>query len=108
MAQRRISQETFEFGAKPERKTSLDELHALIDRAIAEEPLAVLYKSPKGEKAWPPLAMFKAFLLAIGTVFPMWPLPRLLLTGQVSGAFAVLRAMRQHPSGRRSCGFAAT
>ena len=51
MAQRRIGQETFQLGAKPERKTSLDELHALIDWAIAEEPLAVLYKSPKGEKA---------------------------------------------------------
>ena len=64
MARRQIGQESFRFGAKVERKTSLDELHALIDWAIAQEPLAALYKSPKGEKAWPPLAMFKALLLA--------------------------------------------
>jgi transposase, IS5 family len=64
MALRRIGQESFQFGVRAERRTSLDELHALIDWAIAQELLAVLYRSPKGEKAWPPLAMFKAFLLA--------------------------------------------
>ena len=91
MAQRRISQETFQFGAKPERKTSLDELHALIDWAIAEEPLAVLYKSPKGEKAWPPLAMFKAFLLA---------------TWYSLSDVALAEAVADRASFRRFCGFA--
>jgi hypothetical protein len=64
MAQRRIGQETFQFGAKAERQTSLDELGSLIDWSIASEPLAALYRSPKGEKAWPPLAIIKALLLA--------------------------------------------
>jgi hypothetical protein len=49
MAQRRIGQETFQFGAKAERQTSLDELGSLIDWPIASEPLAALYQSPKGE-----------------------------------------------------------
>jgi hypothetical protein len=35
---------------------------SLIDWSITNEP--ALYRSPKGEKAWPPLAMFKALLLA--------------------------------------------
>src|SRR5919198_2322301 len=91
MAQRRISQETFQFGAKPERKTSLDELHALIDWAIAEEPLAVLYKSPKGEKAWPPLATCKAFLLA---------------TWYSLSDVALAEAVADRASFRRFCGFA--
>jgi transposase, IS5 family len=91
MAQRRIGQETFRFGAKPERKTSLDEHHALIDWALAEEPLAVLYKSPKGEKAWPPLAMFKAFLLA---------------TWYNLSDVALAEAVSDRASFRRFCGFA--
>src|SRR5919198_1651626 len=91
MAQRRISQETFQFGAKPERKTSLDELHALIDWAIAGEPLTILYKSPKGEKAWPPLAMFKAFLLA---------------TWYNLSDVALAEAVSDRASFRRFCGFA--
>src|SRR5919197_1135581 len=91
MAQRRIGQETFRFGAKPERKTSLDELHALIDWAIAEEPLAVLFKNPKGEKAWPPLAVFKGFLLA---------------TWYSLSDVALAEAVADRASFRRFCGFA--
>ncbi len=64
MAQRRIGQESFHFGAKTLRQTSLDELSALLDWPLAERVLAGLYASAKGEKAWPPLAMFKALLLA--------------------------------------------
>jgi transposase, IS5 family len=64
MAHRRIGQESLRFGAKAERQMSLDELHAALDFAPAERALAGLYTAAKGEKAWPPLAMFKALLLA--------------------------------------------
>ncbi|MGH6936400.1 MAG: transposase [Methylocella sp.] len=64
MAHRRIGQESLRFGAKAEGQTSLDELHAVLDFAPAERALAGLYTAAKGEKAWPPLSMFKALLLA--------------------------------------------
>ena len=64
MAHRRIGQGVFRFGPKAERQTSLDELGALIDWSLADSVLALLYPAAKGEKAWPPLAMFKALLLA--------------------------------------------
>ena len=67
MAQRQIGQEAFHFGAKTLRQTSLDELSEVIDWPLAELVLAGLYPSAKGEKAWPPLAMFKALLLATGS-----------------------------------------
>jgi transposase, IS5 family len=63
MAHRRIGQEVFRFGAKAARQSSLDELGAVIDWSVADQVLARLYPGPKGEKAWPPLAMFKALLL---------------------------------------------
>jgi transposase, IS5 family len=64
MALRRIGQEVLRFSAKTGRQTSLDELHQLICWAPAERALSGLYRSAMGEKAWPPLAMFKALLLA--------------------------------------------
>jgi hypothetical protein len=64
MAQRRIGQEALRFGMEAERQTSLDALHALLDFAPADRALAGLYPSAKGEKAWPPLAIIKALLLA--------------------------------------------
>lgn len=64
MAHRRIGQEVFPFGARAERQTSLDEIAGLLDWAAADQLLARLYPAAKGEKAWPPLAMFKALLLA--------------------------------------------
>lgn len=64
MAPRRIGQEVFRFGGKAERQTNLDALAALIDWTQADRLLAGLYPAPKGEKAWPPLSMFKALLLA--------------------------------------------
>jgi len=91
MAQRLIGQEAFGFGTKAERKTSLDELHALINWVIAEEPLAVLYRSPAGEKAWPPLAMFKALLLA---------------TWHDLSDVMLAEALADRASFRRFCGFA--
>src|SRR5512132_3075894 len=91
MAQRRIGQESFRFGSEGQRKTSLDELNALIDWALAERVLAGLYKSPKGEKAWPPLAMFKAFLLA---------------TWYDLSDVRLAEALADRASFRRFCGFA--
>ncbi len=56
--------QAFRFGTEAKRQTSLDALAAVIDWSHAGQVLAGLYPSPKGEKAWPPLAMFKALLLA--------------------------------------------
>ena len=64
MALRRIGQESFHFTRSGGRQTSRDALLALIDWAPSDQALSSLYKAPKGEKAWPPLAMFKALLLA--------------------------------------------
>jgi transposase, IS5 family len=64
MAHRRNEQEVFRFGGKAERQTSLDELGTLIDWPVADQVLALPDPATKGEKAWPPLAMFKALLLA--------------------------------------------
>jgi IS5 family transposase len=64
MAERRIGQEAFQFAPKAAGQTSLAALSSLINWPQADQVLASLYPSAKGEKAWPPLAMFKALLLA--------------------------------------------
>jgi len=91
MALRRIGQEVLRFGAKALRPTSLDQLLALIDVAPAERALARLYPSAMGEKAWPPLAMFKALLLA---------------TWYNLSDVALAEALSDRASFRRFCGFA--
>jgi transposase, IS5 family len=91
MAQRRIGQEVFRFGRKAERQTNLDALAALIDWTQADRLLAGLYPAPKGEKAWPPLAMFKALLLAT-----WYDLSDVMLA----------EALSDRASFRRFCGFA--
>jgi IS5 family transposase len=93
MAHRRIGQEALRFGAKGERQTSLDELFAVLDFAPAERALASLYPSAKGEKAWPPLAMFKALLLAT-----WYDLSDVMLA----------EALSDRASFRRFCGFASS
>jgi transposase, IS5 family len=90
MAHRRIGQEGFRFGTKAERQTSLDELGALVDWSHAAEVLSSLYPGPKGEKAWPPLAMFKALLLA---------------TWHDLSDVALAEALSDRASFRRFCGF---
>jgi transposase, IS5 family len=66
MARRQIGQEAFEFTrAERGRQAGLDELAAAIDWAAVERLLAGIYAAAKGEKAWPPLALFKALLLGI-------------------------------------------
>src|ERR1700704_2391420 len=91
MARRRIGQEVLRFGGKAERQTNLDALAALIDWTQADRLLAGLYPAPKGEKAWPPLAMFKALLLAI-----WYDLSDVMLA----------EALSDRASFRRFCGFA--
>ena len=41
----------------------LDDVHELINWSRIESLLTGLHSSPLGEKAWPPLMMFKALLL---------------------------------------------
>lgn len=65
MSRRRIGQETFGFGDKARRKTSLDEIGELLDWPLIERSLADISCAAKGEPAWPPLALFKAMLLAV-------------------------------------------
>ena len=66
MSRRRIGQETFAFGSPGVgRCSSLDDLRDLIDWAPIERQLAMVSCSIKGEPAWPPLALFKAMLLAM-------------------------------------------
>jgi transposase, IS5 family len=91
MAQRRIGQEAFGFTPKAEGQTSLDALSSLIDWAPADRALAGLYPSAKGEKAWPPLAMFKVLLLAT-----WYDLSDVMLA----------EALSDRASFRRFCGFA--
>ena len=91
MALRRIGQETFPFGTKLARPASLDELRARIDFASAERVLAGLYPSAPGEKAWPPLSMFKALLLA---------------TWHDLSDVALAEALADRARFRRFCGFA--
>src|ERR1700685_1148875 len=66
MARRRIGQETLAFvSSDAGRRCSLDDLHDLIDWAPIDRRLASISCSVKGEPAWPPLALFKAMLLAM-------------------------------------------
>jgi IS5 family transposase len=91
MAVRPIGQEVLRFDASAGRRASLDELLAAIDFGPAERALASLYPSTMGEKAWPPLAMFKALLLAT-----WYDLSDVMLA----------EALSDRASFRRFCGFA--
>ena len=69
----------------------LDNLAALIDWSHAGQVLAGLYPSAMGEKAWPPLALFKALLLA---------------TWYDLSDLRLAEALSDRASFRRFCGFA--
>jgi IS5 family transposase len=64
MPRRRIGQETFGFDVA-ERVTALDELHDLIDWTPIEASLEAIPVAQRGEAAWPPLALFRALLIAV-------------------------------------------
>lgn len=91
MAIRQIGQEALHFNTSALQPTSLDEIHGLIDWAPSECALAGHYPSAMGEKAWPPLAMFKALLL--GTWYDL-------------SDVKLAEALEDRASFRRFCGFA--
>lgn len=66
MARRRIGQESFGFAAEARgRGAGLDDLAAAVDWAALDRLLGGIYAAEKGERGWPPLALFKALLLGI-------------------------------------------
>lgn len=62
---RRIGQERLRLTAWRAKGSSLDELSGLIDWHPITALLKPIHARPKGEAAWPPLAMFKALLLSV-------------------------------------------
>src|SRR3954447_26958695 len=65
MALRQIGQEQLALsGAEPRGGSALDEVAALVDWAELDHLLAGISASAKGEPGWPPLALFRALLLA--------------------------------------------
>ena len=50
---------------RPSRSASLDEVLTVIAWDDIAEQLVGIYGAVKGEKAWPPLALFRALLLSI-------------------------------------------
>ena len=65
MAYRLIGQESLEIVAASRSSASLEKLSGLIDWGRIATLLEPLYPASEGELAWPPLAMFKALLLAV-------------------------------------------
>ncbi|NPD69588.1 IS5 family transposase (plasmid) [Lichenicola cladoniae] len=66
MARRRIGQEALRLTAGTgSRRSSLEGLARLIDWTPIENELIDIHAAVKGEPGWPPLAMFKAMLIAV-------------------------------------------
>ena len=65
MAHRRIGQERLRLEVGSERSWPLDELDQVIDWRPIAAALSGVYAAAKGEAAWPPLALFKALLIAV-------------------------------------------
>lgn len=64
MPRRRIGQETFGFEAR-DTVSALDELRDLIDWSPIDAALGALPVARRGEAGWPPLALFRALLIAV-------------------------------------------
>ncbi len=94
MARRQIGQEVFAFVADPipHYRSSLDRLSGLIDWPSVDRHLVDIYTAAKGEPAWPPLALFRALLLA---------------TWYDLSDVRLAEALEDRASFRRFCGFAA-
>jgi transposase, IS5 family len=93
MARRRIGQESFGFVQGARRGTArLDAIGEAIDWAPLAKLLDDIHASPKGEPAWPPLALLKALLLGL------W---------HDLSDVALAEALDDRASFRRFCGFAA-
>src|SRR5215208_3523922 len=91
MARRQIGQEHLALGRAEPRGSSLDEVAALIDWAEVDCLLASISASAKGELGWPPLALFRALLLA---------------TWHDLSDVRLAEALDDRASFRRFCGFA--
>ncbi len=93
MARRLIGQELLAVGCTdPRGGTSLDEVAALVDWTELDRLLAGISSSTKGELGWPPLALFRALLLA---------------TWHDLSDVRLAEALDDRASFRRFCGFAA-
>lgn len=64
-SRRRIGQESFGFAQDSKSVSTLDALSKVIDWAATDRRLTMISSAAKGEPAWPPLALFKALLLAV-------------------------------------------
>jgi IS5 family transposase len=64
MARRRIGQADLIAGPEPRAASSLSEIAALLDWAEVDRHLVDISAAAKGEPGWPPLALFRALLLA--------------------------------------------
>jgi transposase, IS5 family len=93
VARRRIGQERLAVGGEAPLRggASLDEVAALIDWAELDALLAGISASAKGELGWPPLALFRALLLA---------------TWHDLSDVRLAEALDDRASFRRFCGFA--
>ena len=100
----RIGQERLRLTASRARCSSLDELSVLIDWHAITALLKAIHASAKGEAAWPPLAMFKALLLAVWYDLSDVKLAEAL--DRHSGGFAAFRIPSRRRSARPSSGFA--
>lgn len=91
MSHRVIGQESLGVDRTSRSGATLERLSSLIDWHPIAELLLPLYPSSKGEAAWPPLAMFKALLLAV------W---------HDLSDVKLAEALEDRASFRRFCGFA--
>ena len=92
MARRRIGQEDLRLSEGPARRvSSLDEVAALLDWSEIERALIDISAAAKGEQGWPPLALFRALLLA---------------TWHDLSDVRLAEALDDRASFRRFCGFA--
>src|SRR3954464_9735061 len=93
MALRQMGQEQLALsGAEPRGGSALDEVAALVDWAELDHLLAGISASATGEPGWPPLALFRALLLA---------------TWHDLSDVRLAEALDDRASFRRFCGFAA-
>jgi transposase, IS5 family len=92
MSRRQIGQERLALSSDaPRGGTSLDEIVALVDWAELDRFLSGISASAKGEPGWPPLALFRALLLA---------------TWHDLSDVRLAEALDDRASFRRFCGFA--
>src|SRR6185437_5546174 len=93
MARRQIGQEQLGVITSDGAAAALDQIATLIDWSDVDGQLVGIYAAAKGERGWPPLALFRAMLLAV------W---HDLSDGKLAEALA------DRASFRRFCGFSSS